>query len=464
MSLDGYLTFLALLVAIGSMLGPIQRQRVRRAWFAFLLLQCFAFFAVLYIEHTQTSIDVPQIGNVEGRIANFIIVVVCSLSSIVWFSVRKAHRFDLAHVCRLAADFLNKRRFDDFYELLLPYLPVVAEFSRSGGCGYCNKVEELVVSSDVVENLVFNRGDFAYHCISAIKPRTYPILSELLKRSAVSSKSLIRQDLVRLVYFSGGGNFFPDEKSCLSWIDENLEQFLKRLNWKKFHDGFAMQLERDVIYRASLSHPCPRYDENLLDDLTFAFVLYLDFIVEAAKRQGIMNDAENVLEFYSITISDILKACGEAKRPPSDDCEFPNLAHYLIYEAYNRQFDLMEDVLQDIGAGHAFSKDERGWRFTASTSLAESLRKILRANCLSDRFKIERLERFLGLYGRAMFFPESGQEIREFLSDCIGLNYFTNEVRPEEAGWLLEWFGGCDTECRFGASHLENRLKQLSKL
>jgi len=140
MSLDGFLTFLALLVALPALASNVTRLTVRLRGTVPLILSLIAGVLILYFEFFDVTgrpcmagaeacgwLVLGQKGWLSANQVAFLIVMVWCFCVWLCLSRRRLLSAHLPRLARLAEALATERRYSEFCELLEPHLDLIAK-------------------------------------------------------------------------------------------------------------------------------------------------------------------------------------------------------------------------------------------------------------------------------------------------------------------------------------------------
>jgi hypothetical protein len=193
MSLDGFLTFLTLVVAIYSFASPVARLRLRLGMGGQLPLALIAFTLVIYLELFQTlSLPCPMLlGSVCERleftnettltppqVAFLVVIIWMVMAFSIHFSSRLGPK-SLPAMSRLVDELSHERRFADLLTFITPNLNLIDRAARRklplqklhdwllklGGFGFAS-IADLLAEH---EKNKLNRGEKMERLVSVVK-------------------------------------------------------------------------------------------------------------------------------------------------------------------------------------------------------------------------------------------------------------------------------------------------------
>ena len=428
MTLDGFLTFLTLAVAIYALAPPVAKLHAKLGLAIQIPVAVLAITLVGYLEFFQVfGQPCPAtLGSVCDRLVltddnsftppQLAFLVVLIWMGVAWaifeFSVSRLSKRSLPTLARLVDNLVDEQRFTEVQRLVAPYLPLL---SQAASVSPQSRVE--TAASDILR--VLFRSEALRRSMARVRPYFAISLLQLdvseYERRDFSdayfddlisdTSSVLYQELEQNQQISGTGGYLLLESNRLLYFlfaDAHTAENLQV--WRPIGNHLLKVLRPgespDIV--ASLNRGEAGFDQERWKDPVWAGIFFFDVMVTSAAYQGVR---WHMWLYYFRNIVEGLVEIYDTSHPSVDtSLEFPTRSARLIYEALYalRQWVLLVSKLPE-DSPHRQSdalSENQGWRWSpsfhdngnipvsASTALGPCMATIIMSDRIDERFAI----------------------------------------------------------------------------
>lgn len=442
MSLDGFLTFIGLLITSFAVLRPSSKLRLfLNSWRQFFW-GIVAFALVLILQFLNIFSDGSTFG--DGR-AEFIVVLIWGIGAYCLFKLAQPNIYGLRKLYDIVVRLHDEGRMLELIEVTERYLPVLQKvrdrkisdlawhgkwksnlrdsqanadeylalkgsnpwvcdlgkpiMQKINGSGWMfetseNIIDVLLNSDRLREVLLTKRADFALELIKLSRRSYEGFVPDYLSELVQTPNSIFYREIYAL-------NDNREEQAVLLNGFLNDASFAE-LNsaWKPVGDTVIEIISTSEDYRSNLNLKPPK-EAALWDDPTFCSITYFYCMVRSAAEQNVTYAMW--LTYTRIFVEELVKSY-DPKIGVVETDEFPTLSCRLIYELLDLQLiwlsmivKLKESDPQNVHISKNGSGNFETWSipFQAAEALTDSLKAILWANNMPKSFKSYILEVFI---------------------------------------------------------------------
>ncbi|MGH7028187.1 hypothetical protein [Brevundimonas sp.] len=416
MSIDGLVTFVALVVALFALATDARRKSLMLRLGVTVTLTVIFGAAVLYLElfsvwapDCHYSDAVCRVLVLDGddpwitpQQAAFVLVLIWLL--LVALNLRRKS-LEARHVPRLSAlitALADEKRYPELSRFAEPHLDFITEVA-AGSKGATDVQKEAAIAlqrmlyrrRDIVRFLAIERPAMTIRMLAIKKQIVFDFSDQVLTHLIADTDSPLFTEIednqnvdVR------GGYAFPEHNPYLHFLFGDAEQANRLGAWQPVlqHTLTTLSEAKGQPYQTYLNGPAERFPDLKWRDPTFVSIRYLDLMVDAAMRQGVQ---WHMWLFYMPLLTKSLLALYDDPRKDQEVIdEWPTRNAYLIYSIFSAMVDWIEAVehlpdnsphlvLESEAAVHQNGNIPK----SAIIALGDCLRQVLISPAVSDRFK-----------------------------------------------------------------------------
>ncbi len=453
MTLDGFLTFLALVVAIFALVPRVIKLRARLVLPIHILIAVVALLLVLYLHFFSLArylcvaifggscewLPFPTGDLITHKELSFLVVLswmVLALLIYKFFSRLRAS-FALPTISRMVNELVYQQRFADIIDLVEPYLPLIDQTARrklilhpeTQGSAFSKKLRRwvgkiamLIPAKRQAENaaidiarLLFRSIDFRDHIV----PRrpyfgipllklevhekrdfSYAYFGDLISDTGSVLYEELNQDW-NGPYIAGRG--FLESNRLLYFLFDDARTAKELSVWKPIGE-YLLKLLRteespDPDFLARLNKGTEDFDEERWENPFSAGIYFFELMVTAAALQGVR--WHMWLYYFPMFVERLEEQYDKSDPSVNSSAEFPTRSARLIYEALCtlRNWVLLASELSPDSPHKQFENlpgvQGQRWRFWYSdsknipVSAAIALGRCMGTIALSDRLDDE---------------------------------------------------------------------------
>ena len=416
MSIDGLVTFVALVVALFALATDARRKALMLRLGMSLILTVTFGLAVLYLQlftvfapdcHFSDAVCRVLVldGNdpwITPQQAAFVLVLIWLL--LISLNLRRKG-LEARHVPRLSAlvtALADEKRYPELCRFAEPHLDLITEVA-AGSKGATEVQKEAAIAlqrmlyrrRDIVRFLAIQRPPMAIRMMAVEKQIVFDFSDQVLTHLIADPDSPLFTEIEDNQNVTPReGYAFPEHNPYLHFLFGTAEQANRLGAWQPIlqHTLTTLSEAEGQPYQTYLNGPAERFPDLKWRDPTFVAIRYLDLMVDAAMRQGVQ---WHMWLFYMPLLTKSLLALYDDPRKDQEVFdEWPTRNAYLIYSIFSAIVDWIEAVeylpdnsphliLESEAAVHQNGNIPK----SAIIALGDCLRQVLISSAVSDRFK-----------------------------------------------------------------------------
>jgi len=377
MSLDGFLTFIGLMIATYAILSPVSRLRLwlnmRRQLVLGVVAIVLVGFLEFYFELRSIAPDSlsqffsyvefkEQTDGLSNQEAAFLVVIAWLVLAFLFHILAKPRALSLRYLVTLCERLRDEDRYFELVDLVEPYLKIIRRAVEERPFGQrfhhripdwiacrikpmaslvptrrkahraASEIEDLILQSDGVRQvLVRRKPEFTMELMNR-QGWKYDEFRRMFFRDALDDRvSHFYKELKAPRNLGFPFDYAIDSKSVL------LKGFFGDATvcekcgiWKPVGDEALRLIRADRQYAKRLNGSCPN-DEDLWSDPIYNTIHFFNIMVISAARQDVRYHMW--LMYMSTIVSDLEAIHDHTDNRVDDTDEFPTLGNRLIYQA-----------------------------------------------------------------------------------------------------------------------------------
>lgn len=416
MTIDGFLTFAGLIVALLALTTDSNRRALLlRPWASTaisvacgLLVMYFEFFENLAPRcpwETELCRFVTITGDTKenAQKAAFIVVLVWLALMAVNLSRKSLKARHLPRLQALISALIEERRFSEAFRITEPHIELIAKAAGPNAGEITEKQREaanliqtaLYKGKDAVRFVALNRPRIAVKMLAIENRPVFDFSDDVLSALIITADSPLYTEIAENKNSSiSTGYYFEERNTYLHFLFSDARQAERLAVWRPVMEATIEKLQhaRGGSYEELLGRSAKHFDEAKFRDQTFVAIRFLDLMVDAGLRQG---NSWHMWLYYAAPILKGLLALYDESGPDVDQFdECPTIGSFLIYSLFDAMTDWIEAVrylpsssphlsLKSIAATHENGNIPK----SAIIALSDCLRLLLGSDKVSDRFR-----------------------------------------------------------------------------
>jgi len=366
MTIDGFLTFVGLILALLALASDATRRRLllhkRSILFGSLLVLPLVIHLQLFEVTGRSCVAGPLcdglvLGGGGGRLSPddaAYLVILAWLAFVAWrVWPRRLRPRHLPQLAGLLTALAEEKRFGELCRIAAPELGMVEKVSE-GKDGMASPDHQAAAKAiqrlmhqrpDLVRFIALERPQLAVDMMARRHTLMFDFADDVLETLISTPGSPLYVEVAGNQNTSGPGYHFPDHNTYLHFLFDNAEHARDIGAWEPVMEAVVETLRqaRATGYAAQLNAPLGRFsDVGRWKDQTFVGIRFLDMMVSAALMQRI---EDHMWLFYTPHVLAPLLDLYDETQPGVDGfAETPTRAAYLIQQLFSMQLRWIASV------------------------------------------------------------------------------------------------------------------------
>lgn len=414
MSIDGLLTFVGLIVALLALATDARRSALMLRPGVTIVVTVVFSLLVLYLElfgllapACPWRADVCRVlvlGEAEwltpqqaafGLVLIWLGLMVLNLRRT---GLKPRH---MPRLLRLATDLADEKRYSELCRVTQPHLTMIAQTADGTVKASPAQMEAATTLQrlmyrrpELIRYITLERPVMATRMMAVESQIVFDFTDRVLTILIANTDSPLFTEVFENQNVFSTGYDFPGHNTYLSFLFGDAKNANRLAAWRPVMEHTLANLgdAKGQPYQTFLNSPAARFEETCWRDPTFVAIRYLDFMVDAAMRQGV---EWHMWLFYAPHLtSKLLDLYDDPRRDDEVFEEWPTRNAYLLYQLFDAMTDWIAAVndLPD-GSKHLMLETNRATHQngnipkSAIIALGDCLRQVVRSDEVSDRFK-----------------------------------------------------------------------------